>query len=70
MHSQLSTDNYQKLVNIFQKENKDEKKNFKIIVEEFQVMSVSYTMHRAQYVVIMKSQFTVNVKNQIKKRVH
>ncbi len=55
MHSQLSTDDHQKLVDIFQKENKDEKKNFKIIVEEFQVMSVSYMMHRARYVVIMKS---------------
>ncbi len=67
MHSQLSTDDHQKLVNIFQKENKDEKKSFKIIVEEFQVMSVNYMMHRARYVVIMKSQFTMNVKNQIKK---
>lgn len=70
MHSQLSTDDHQKLVNIFQKENKDEKKSFKIIVEEFQVMSVNYMMHRARYVVIMKSQFTMNVKNQIKKWVH
>ena len=33
-------------------------------------MSVNYMMYRAWYVVIMKSQFTVNVKNQIKKRVH
>ncbi len=55
MYSQLSTDDHQKLVNIFQKENKDEKKNFEIIVEEFQVISVSYMMHLAQYVVIMKS---------------
>jgi len=55
MHSQLSTNNHQKLVDIFQKKNKDEKKNLKIIVEEFQVMSVNYMMHRIQYVVIMKS---------------
>ncbi len=70
MHSQLSTDDHQKLVNIFQKKSKDEKKNLKIIIEEFQVMNVSYMMHHARYIVIMKSQFTMNVKNQIRKWVH
>ncbi len=34
------------------------------------MMKVNYIMHRARYVMIMKSQFTVNVKNQTKKRAH
>jgi len=70
MHSQLIINDHQKLVNIFQKESKDEKKILKIIIEEFQVMNVNYMMHHVRYVVIMKSQFTVNMKNQIKKWVH
>lgn len=70
MHSQLSIDERQKLVNIFQKGNEENDENLEIIVKKFQMMKENYTLHRAGYVIIMKSQFSVTVKNQVKKRAH
>ncbi len=66
MHSQLSIDDHQKLVDTFQ----EDEDGLEIIVEGFQVMGVRYTMHRARYIIIMEPQFTMNVKNQAKKRAH
>lgn len=47
MHSQLSINDQQKLMNDFQKENEDDNENFKIVIEDFQIMRVEYTMHCA-----------------------